>query len=57
VASPAWRAGIEAVLGGITAGWLKVPIEEVFALERAGAMHDRLGSRQVSGKLLLRCGA
>jgi NADPH2:quinone reductase len=54
VASAAWRAGIEAVLGGIVEGWLELPIEEVFPLERAGAMHDRLGSRQVSGKLLLR---
>jgi NADPH2:quinone reductase len=53
VASAAWQAGIEAVLGGLIEGWLRIPIEEVFPLERAADMHDRLGSRQVSGKLLL----
>ena len=57
VASPVWQAGVEAVLGGIVDGWLQVPIEEVFPLRRAGAMHDRLASRQVSGKLLLRADA
>jgi NADPH:quinone reductase len=32
---------------------LKVHIEDVFPFERAGAMLDRLGSRQVAGKLIL----
>jgi NADPH:quinone reductase len=51
--SAAWKAGIAHVLEGITAGWLKVPIEGVFALAEAAAMHRRLEGRHVSGKLLL----
>jgi hypothetical protein len=31
----------------------KVHIEDVFPFEKAGAMLDRLGSRQVEGKLIL----
>lgn len=51
--SALWRAGVEAMLGGIVEGWLEVPIERVFPFEQAGAMHAALESRQVSGKLLL----
>ena len=54
--SPAWQAGIAHVLGGIAAGWLKVPIEGVFPLNDAATMHRRLEGRQVAGKLLLRAG-
>ncbi len=52
--SPQWRRGVTEVLDGIAAGWLRIPVEEEFPFERAGAMYDRLESRGVSGKLLLR---
>jgi NADPH:quinone reductase-like Zn-dependent oxidoreductase len=42
------------VRGGITEGWLKVPIEGVFPLGQAADMHRRLEGRHVAGKLLLR---
>jgi len=51
-----WRDGIAYLLGGIQAGWLKVPIEGVFPFDRSGAMHRRIESRLVSGKLLLKIG-
>jgi len=53
-ASPEWQAGIDHVLAGILAGWLKVPIEGVFPLAEAAEMHRRLEGRQVAGKLLLK---
>jgi NADPH2:quinone reductase len=56
-ASPAWKAGVDHVLGGILEGWLKVPIEGTFSLAEASDMHRRIESRQVAGKLLLRTGA
>jgi len=34
-------------------GSLKVPLEETFPFNRAGAMLDRLASREVAGKLIL----
>ena len=55
--SPEWDAGIEHVLDGILAGWLEIPIEGVFPLAEAAAMHRRLEGRHVAGKLLLRAGA
>jgi NADPH2:quinone reductase len=55
-ASPAWRAGVDHVLEGIAAGWLRVPIEGVFALADASDMHRRLEGRHVAGKLLLQAG-
>lgn len=54
---PAWQAGIERVLDGIVAGWLRVPIEGVYPLARAADMHRRLEGRLVAGKLLLQAGA
>jgi NADPH2:quinone reductase len=51
-----WQAGVEHVLAGIQAGWLKVPIEGVFALAEAAEMHRRLEGRLVAGKLLLETG-
>jgi NADPH2:quinone reductase len=52
--SPEWKAGIAHVLTGIEEGWLKVPIEGVFALSDAAEMHRCLEGRHVAGKLLLR---
>jgi NADPH2:quinone reductase len=52
-ASPVWRQSINAVVGGITDGSLKVPLEETFPFHEAGAMLGRLASRQVAGKLIL----
>ncbi|SKA10418.1 NADPH2:quinone reductase [Enhydrobacter aerosaccus] len=54
--SPEWKAGIDHVVSGIEQGWLKVPIEGVFALDRAADMHRCLEGRQVAGKLLLKAG-
>jgi NADPH2:quinone reductase len=51
--SAAWRQSIDAVVGGIMDGSLKVPLEETFPFNEAGAMLDRLASRQVAGKLIL----
>jgi NADPH:quinone reductase-like Zn-dependent oxidoreductase len=48
-----WRRGVEEVVGEIMKRTLKVPIEERFPFEKAGAMIERLSSRQVSGKLIL----
>ncbi|HEY1863392.1 MAG TPA: zinc-binding dehydrogenase, partial [Roseiarcus sp.] len=51
--SDIWRRGVDEIVGGIMAGALRVPIEETFPFEAAGAMLERLASRQVSGKLIL----
>ena len=55
--SPEWNAGVDHVLGGLAAGWLKIPIEGVFPLAEAAEMHRRLEGRHVAGKLLLKAGA
>jgi NADPH2:quinone reductase len=55
--SPEWKAGVDHVLAGIAAGWLKIPIEGVFPLAQAAEMHRRLEGRHVAGKLLLEAGA
>jgi NADPH:quinone reductase len=52
-ASDIWRRSVEEIVGGIMAGALRVPIAETFSFEKAGAMLERLASRQVSGKLIL----
>ncbi|HZZ60985.1 MAG TPA: zinc-binding dehydrogenase [Roseiarcus sp.] len=52
-ASDIWRRSVDEVVDGIMTSALKVPIEETFPFEKAGAMLDRLASRQVSGKLIL----
>jgi NADPH:quinone reductase len=49
----AWREAIAYLLRAISDGWLKVPIEAIFPFDQAAAMHQRLESRRVSGKLLL----
>lgn len=51
--SDPWRRGVDEVIGGIQDGWLRVPVEQVFAFEDAAAMYARMASRRVSGKLLL----
>ncbi len=45
---------MDAILGGVADGSLKVPIEGVFAYDKVHDMYDRLESRQVAGKLLLK---
>jgi NADPH2:quinone reductase len=52
--SPEWEDCVDALLKGLTDGSLKVPIEQVFPMSEADAMFSVLGSRRVSGKLLLR---
>ena len=54
--SPAWKAGVDHVIGGIVEGWLRIPIEGVFSLGEASLMHRRLEGRHVAGKLLLQAG-
>ena len=51
--SQAWKDGIAHVLGGVTDGWLKVPIARVFPMAEAADMHRYIESRQAAGKLLL----
>jgi NADPH:quinone reductase len=48
-----WRRGVDEVVGGALDGWLKIPVERIFAFEDAAAMYALLESRHVSGKLLL----
>jgi NADPH2:quinone reductase len=52
--SKAWKDGEAAVLAAVADGSLQVPIEGVFALEDVHAMYEKLESRQVAGKLLLK---
>lgn len=51
--NPAWQKGIDYVLKHLASKALEIPIVEIFALEDAAEMHERLESRSVSGKLLL----
>ncbi|GGA68174.1 quinone oxidoreductase [Nitratireductor aestuarii] len=48
------RNAVEAVVSRIADGSLKVPVEGVYPLEKVHEMYDRLLSRQVAGKLLLK---
>lgn len=48
------RNAVEAVVSRISDGCLKVPVEGVYPLEKVHEMYDRLLSRQVAGKLLLK---
>ncbi len=58
-ASPAWQAGVDHVLAGIAAGWLKVPIEGVFPLEpgrrdaSAAGRASRRGQAAAAGRAAL----
>ena len=52
--SPRWRRGVRYVLESLSAGWLEVPIEGIYALEDYRAAQARLEARGVSGKLLLK---
>jgi NADPH2:quinone reductase len=51
--SETWAHGVADALGGLCDGWLALPVAQVFAFDDAPAMYARLGSRTVSGKLLL----
>ena len=52
--SKAWKDGEAAVLAAVADGSMQVPIEGVFALEDVHDMYEKLESRQVAGKLLLK---
>ena len=54
--SPAWHDGARRVIEAIAEGKLNVPIEGVYSLDRVHEMFQRLESREVAGKLLLRIG-
>ena len=56
-ASRAWHDGIAYLVRAIADGWLKVAIEATFPFDQSAAMHQRLESRQASGKLLLAVGS
>jgi len=51
--SARWRRGVRSVVDGFASGRLRLPIEGVYSLEQCAALHARLESRTVSGKLLL----
>jgi len=55
-AAPSWAKGVDAVLGGIRSGAIRVPIEGVYPLGQAAEMFDALASRRTAGKLLLELG-
>ena len=48
-----WKAGNDFVLDALIAGWLDPTIVEIFPLEQARQMHERIEDRSNSGKLLL----
>jgi NADPH:quinone reductase len=52
--SSVWQDGLRYVMNGILDGWLRVPIEQIYALDQARDMQARIESRRLSGKLLLR---
>lgn len=54
--SDAWSDGARNVMDLIGAGSVWVPIEGVYDLEEADEMYQRLESRSVAGKLLMRIG-
>lgn len=51
--SPRWARGVRYVLDALSAGWLEVPIQEVYRLDDVRAAQERLEGRGVAGKLLL----
>jgi len=48
-----WKDGNDFVLDALIAGWLDPTIVEIFPLEQARQMHERIEDRSNSGKLLL----
>jgi NADPH:quinone reductase len=52
--SKEWQHGLRYIMDGIFDGWLKVPIEGIYDFGEARKMQERIESRQLSGKLLLR---
>ena len=48
-----WKQGNDFLLEALTAGWLDPTIVQIFPLERAREMHERIEDRTNSGKLLL----
>ena len=48
-----WKKGNDFLLEALTAGWLDPTIVQIFPLERAREMHERIENRTNSGKLLL----
>ncbi|MEZ5923656.1 MAG: quinone oxidoreductase [Hyphomicrobiaceae bacterium] len=54
--SEAWRIGVREIVAHVADGRLKVPIAGVHDLSDAGTAHQRLESREVTGKLILRIG-
>ena len=50
----AWRKGVEYITTAFAEGKLDIPIEAVFSLEKCREMHQKMESRTVSGKLLLK---
>ena len=55
--SPAWERSVAGILTAFARREVELPIEAIYPLDRAGLAHERLASRQVSGKLLLEVNA
>lgn len=52
--SDAWREGTRTVLGMISDGSLKVPVEACYSFDTVNEMFDALASRRTAGKLIMR---
>ena len=50
----AWRKGVEYITAAFAGGKLELPVTAVFPLEKCREMHEKMESRTVSGKLLLK---
>ena len=55
--SPAWERSVADILSAFARREVELPVDAVYPLARAADAHDRLASRQVSGKLLLEVNA
>ena len=55
--SPVWERSVTDIVAAFACREVELPVEAVYPLDRAGLAHERLASRQVSGKLLLEVNA
>ena len=55
--SPAWERSVAGILSAFARREVELRVDAIYPLARAAEAHDRLASRQVSGKLLLEVNA
>ncbi len=55
--SPAWERSVAGILSAFARREVELRVDAIYPLARAADAHDRLASRQVSGKLLLEVNA